>query len=128
MRNFPKSLVAGWSSGTGLAGMVGTLVYIFMNSNDVSKPNMFFILSPVCIVYLICFYCVDSLYLLYSTNDDRKTSIIEIAAINTEDGDGGSDVENYKKNKSLTWDNFLIAFKKSYWYIVNLFLVFIIYK
>jgi hypothetical protein len=115
--------VAGWSSGTGLAGMCGTVIYILMNSLDIKKPNMFFLLSPVCILYLICFLTVDYLFKLYSENDERKSSMVEIAAINTEDGELIGELEDYKKNKSLTWDNFLISFQKCYWYILNLFLV-----
>ncbi len=114
--------MAGWSSGTGLAGMCGTVVYILMNSYDVKKPTMFLLMSWVSIAYLASFFLVDHLFKLYCDNDEMKTSIVEIAAINTENGEG-SNVDNYKKNKSLNFENFKIAFSKSYWYIVNLFLV-----
>ena len=93
-----------------------------MNSWDISKSAMFLILSPVIIVYLACFFTVDYLYRLYQDNDEKNTTIIEISAINNEDNENG-EAEDYKKNKSLTWENFKVAFSKSYFYIVNLFLV-----
>ena len=125
---FPRSLVAGWSSGTGLAGMAGTVVYILMNSYDVEKANMFLFLAPLCFIYFASFYTLNYLFKLYSENDDKNISIVEItAAINVEEGSSG-DCEDYKKNKSLSSENFMIAFKKSYFYIVNLFLVKRFYK
>ena len=122
LRNYPKSLVAGWSSGTGLAGIAGTLIYIMMNSLKVEKKFMFLILTILPITYLGSFYLIDDLYKLYLENDNSTTSLVDIT-INNDENKEENKLENYKDNKSLNLENFQVAFKKSYWYVLNLFLV-----
>ena len=43
--------------------------------------------------------------------------------INNDENKEENKLENYKDNKSLNLENFQVAFKKSYWYVLNLFLV-----
>jgi battenin len=44
-KNFPIFVLSGWSSGTGLAGIFGTLTYLFLKSMEVPNKVTFFVMS-----------------------------------------------------------------------------------
>ncbi len=62
LRNFPKEFVSGWSSGTGLAGVIGAAVTLIFHYNDIKPRSMYLFISPVCIIYFISFFLVNKFY------------------------------------------------------------------
>jgi len=56
MKQFPSDLVNGWSSGTGIAGVSGTLFYIGMVSAGLSNSKIFYIILPTVGVYWLLFF------------------------------------------------------------------------
>lgn len=59
LKVFPTELVVGWSSGTGMAGMLGTSLVIILRSFDVKLPIVFSVLIPFEFVYFICFLWIN---------------------------------------------------------------------
>ena len=58
LRLFPKTLLAGWSSGTGLSGLIsGGLNLTSQMIDGFSLKYLYLILSPVGIVYVLLFIC-----------------------------------------------------------------------
>ena len=56
LRLFPKTLIAGWSSGTGLSGLIsGGLNFLSQLLNGLPLKFLYLILSPVGLVYLVFF-------------------------------------------------------------------------
>ena len=56
LRLFPKTLIAGWSSGTGISGIISSLLNLSSQlSNDFSLKYLYLILFPVGIIYLVLF-------------------------------------------------------------------------
>ena len=56
LRLFPKTLIAGWSSGTGLSGLIsGFLNFLSQLLDGLSLKFLYLILTPVGILYLILF-------------------------------------------------------------------------
>ena len=58
LRLFPKTLIAGWSSGTGLSGLLsGSLNLMSQLIDGFSLKYLYLVLFPVGIVYLLLFMC-----------------------------------------------------------------------
>ncbi|EFA84092.1 Succinyl-diaminopimelate desuccinylase [Heterostelium album PN500] len=54
---FPSDLVNGWSSGTGVAGVCGSLFYILLSGvAGLSNPTIFYIILPTTLVYGALFF------------------------------------------------------------------------
>ncbi len=55
-RNFPPEVVGGWSSGTGMAGVGGALLYILFSAVlRFSNQEVFICLIPTVIIYMIAY-------------------------------------------------------------------------
>ena len=58
LRLFPKTLIAGWSSGTGLSGLLsGSLNLMSQLIDGFSLKYLYLVLFPVGIIYLLLFMC-----------------------------------------------------------------------
>ena len=58
LRLFPKTLIAGWSSGTGLSGLIsGLLNFASQTIDGFSYKYLYLFLSPIGIIYVIFFMC-----------------------------------------------------------------------
>ena len=58
LRMFPKTLIAGWSSGTGLSGLIsGGLNFTSQMIDNFSLKYLYLILSPLGFCYLALFMC-----------------------------------------------------------------------
>ena len=56
LRLFPKTLIAGWSSGTGLSGLIsGFLNFLSQYLNGLSLKFLYLILTPTGLLYLLLF-------------------------------------------------------------------------
>ena len=95
LRLFPKTLIAGWSSGTGLSGIIsGGLNLLTQLLNGLSLKFLYLILTPVGPVYLFLF-----LWTFKLLKKDKNALIDEIT---TEDIEK---IENDKKEKDEENDN-----------------------
>ena len=75
LRLFPKDLVAGWSSGTGLAGVSGALITLSFKLKDVNNKFLFLYVSPVCLIYLLAFLSIK--YIKKKIDEEYKTNFFE---------------------------------------------------
>jgi len=55
MKIYPSSIVSGWSSGTGTAGIGGSLLYLLFQSIGLSNTVSFLILTPLTAGYFLVF-------------------------------------------------------------------------
>ena len=61
LKSFPKDLVGGWSSGTGLSGLIWELLNLLVKLFDVELKNLYIGVSPICFLYFVFFFIVDNL-------------------------------------------------------------------
>lgn len=57
LQRYPSDMVGAWGSGTGISGVITSLLYILLTNYGVSKRNIFLFSSPLTIVYWLTF-CV----------------------------------------------------------------------
>lgn len=120
LRNFPKNYVAGWGSGTGLAGVAGALLTLVFKIYEIKTRTLYLVISPICFVYLLSFLIIHKLYKKHICN--KETLIFEEDLIRT-----SSDTDNtgnVSQNKNLSCKNFGKVFKKGSRFIINLALVY----
>jgi len=61
LKRYPASLVDGWSSGTGMAGVAGSLMYIVLvaaftgQSENFTNQMIFLILTPTALLYIVTY-------------------------------------------------------------------------
>jgi hypothetical protein len=95
LRLFPKTLIGGWSSGTGLSGIIsGGLNLLTQLLNGLSLKFLYLILTPVGPVYLFLF-----LWTFKLLKKDNNSLIEEIRAEDIEA------LEEDKKGKDLVEEN-----------------------
>jgi hypothetical protein len=95
LRLFPKTLIGGWSSGTGLSGIIsGGLNLLTQLLNGLSLKFLYLILTPVGPVYLFLF-----LWTFKLLKKDNNSLIEEIRAEDIET------LEEDKKGKDLVEEN-----------------------
>lgn len=116
MRNYPKDFVAGWGSGTGLAGVSGSLITLLFNINNIKARTMYLFISPVCFLYLFCFIIVEKLFSHYSTTKTSKNELL----LDEERAETIGNSDDVVNNKLFNMINAVSAFKKSSRFILNL--------
>lgn len=122
LRNFPKDYVAGWSSGTGLAGVIGALVTLIFHMFGQEPKTMFLTISPVCALYFLSFILIERFYIKYLSDIKDKliiTDLVEKLETPVAEAEGNI-VNNASRNKNLNWTNGKRAFTKGYRFIINL--------
>lgn len=141
LRNYPKNLINGWSSGTGLAGISGALLSLIFAIEKIETQNLYLFVSPLPLLYLFIFILQENSYTDYlnsqnaqnysSDTDSHKNSEQLESGRNDENSDNNDDENNNnhkvesstEQNMNLNWHNFKLAFKYSRFFIVNLGLV-----
>lgn len=108
LKKFPEDIVSGWSSGTGLSGVMGAGLSLLFTYLKIQPKLLYLAISPICILYFICFIFIERLFRKFST---------EVGY--TKDADNQENENNY-----LTCQSFIPAFKKGKRFILNLFLVY----
>jgi hypothetical protein len=79
LRLFPKTLIAGWSSGTGLSGIIsGGLNLLSQLLNGLSLKYLYLLLTPVGLLYLIFFMWT---YRILKRQERRKERQSRLSAI-----------------------------------------------
>ena len=58
IRRYPPELVDGWSSGTGMAGILGAGLYLALDAAGLEAWQIYFICLPSVVVYLIAFHYI----------------------------------------------------------------------
>lgn len=104
LRNYPKHLINGWSSGTGLAGIFGALLTLIFKLEDIQPQNLYLFVSPLSLIYLFVFIFQENNYLFFlQKNDaaDDKNSESE----ETDSYKPISDSENQNRNTNQTSKN-----------------------
>lgn len=120
LRNYPKDYVSGWSSGTGLAGVVGAMITLLSTIYDVELKTLYLVISPICVVYYLFFFFVDKAHKAYIQN-------IETGLLETDIQEKDELLQNdVSQNKSLTFKTGLQAFKSGKRFILNLALVYML--
>lgn len=54
-RAFPARILGAWGAGTGIAGITGGSVYVFLRSHGLSNPQIFALMTPSVLIYYGCF-------------------------------------------------------------------------
>ena len=119
LRLFPKTLIAGWTSGTGVSGCIsGFLNFLTQLVSGLSLDFLYLILTPVGPIYLLLFFWTykllkkddmqdmptDALIRDESIRNEQPETVEENNAINTEENVVADDPQN-NKNESLNMDD-----------------------
>lgn len=143
LRLFPKELVGGWSSGTGLSGLTGACLNLLVKLTKTDLQYLYIGVSPACYLYLICFYLTDMLYKRYKVEyGEINVNAISNASIekpeeegltNTDGetennllGDNKASENEAPKNREMSFANLGQAFVAGGRIIINLGLVYLI--
>lgn len=78
MRKYDPDIVSGWSSGTGMAGVGGSLGYLVMIAAGMTDFTIFAVLSPFGVVYcLIFFYMLKPPPVPFSEIENSQATALE---------------------------------------------------
>ncbi len=76
LRLYPKILIAGWSSGTGVSGIVGGLLNFLSQLNDnFSLKYLYLILTPIGPLYIYLFELTIKIYIMQEKNRPKSGNI-----------------------------------------------------
>jgi len=146
LRNYPKNLINGWSSGTGVSGIIGALLTLFFNMFKVQTQFLYLFTSPLSLIYLFIYIIQEKVFNVYVTSNKIKYSKTSmnlneentnpsgelseernpINLNNQEEVDNNrnnNNVSSANDNSSLNVQNFKLAFGYSKIFIINLGLV-----
>jgi hypothetical protein len=155
LRNYPKNLINGWASGTGMAGIIGALLTLFFKMFAIKTQYLYLFTSPLSLIYLIIFIIQENIFNNQIKSKKNNTSNASLDLIekrtnedkdNTDLSDGeraNSNMNNQynnpldennllnkdsstDNNTKLNLHNFKLAFNYSKIFIINLALVNII--
>ena len=150
LRLFPKTLLGGWSSGTGLSGIIGGLLNFLSQLNtSFSIKYLYLILTPVGGIYFYLFKLTFTILVSQERNmvNGKKNPTLELSPIdgdtvepeNDEDlGQGAAQINNQnnvkeeekemedinKGNKSMSIENFIKVMKSCGEVIGNLGIIY----
>ncbi|KAN0037859.1 hypothetical protein ACTA71_000030 [Dictyostelium dimigraforme] len=131
MKKFPAELVNGWSSGTGIAGVCGSLFYIAMVAAGLSNSTIFYMMLPTVAVYFLLFFFglkVPNHLESINNSQTEKQSLVKKDQLKIEDiddnkgsGGGGAEIAPPGETKNQRY----IRCARLVWYnAVNLALVY----
>ena len=133
IRTFPKDFISGWSSGTGFAGVCGALISLSCKKFEWKLKNLYLFISPVAIIYFICFFISYKVKLYYDNNFLKKNSEQRLYEVTTDiEEENNEEIEIVKsdiesdvsKNKEMNYTNFIEGFRCGKRFIINLALVY----
>jgi hypothetical protein len=87
LRLYPKTLIAGWSSGTGVSGIVGgTLNFLSQLNKNFTLKYLYLILIPVGPLYIYLFELTVKIYIVQRKNraKNSKNSTMELSPMEGE--------------------------------------------
>lgn len=128
LRYFPKTLISGWSSGTGISGLLGgTLNFVSQLSSVSALQYIYLALSVLGPIYLFLFRLTFKILTNYETRmGDKKEKLTkEMSPVSNEENDNQGETNTFntapnsikvldinamnkmnENNKSLSWENF----------------------
>ena len=135
IRTFHENYVSGWSSGTGLAGIVGALLSIIFKllNEKFNLKNLYLILSLVTALFFFAFYItfkvkknIDYIYEIENdkSNGNNYSNKIELEIRESKYDKYDNTPNSASNNKRMTLKNFFIVFKYGKRYILNMFIVY----
>ena len=135
LSKFPKNLVGGFSSGTGLSGLFSASLNFLSQFFDSLKPTKLYgFLSPLGPIYLFLFILTEKIY--NKANSDHKFGHLldqdeyetqtnqNINSVDSDDNKNTDD-DSTKKNKPMSLENINYVFKCVGRIIINLFLIYL---
>lgn len=151
LRNYPKNLITGWSSGTGMAGISGALLTLIFKMFKIETQLLYLIVSPLSLVFLAVFFLQEKMFNEYikprqsldsvivvakddTGNIQKRTSIVDnvndIESENTQIEEENNPIDERPNkftstddNLNLSFKNLNLAYRYSSMFIVNLGLV-----
>ena len=129
LKAFPKDLVGGWSSGTGLSGLIGACLNLVCKSVNIDLQYLYIGTSPAPLFYFVLFIIVENLKKEYDKEIANGNILGPLQPNQVAPSDGNNetskDEENQNqstetKNKEMSFSNLSDAFKAGYHIILNL--------
>ena len=139
IRIFPKDYVSGWSSGTGLAGLVGASLSLIFKYFSFDLKNLYLFITPVYIFYFLAFFLtfklkqnIDKSRNLIKeetkeeTKDENKEQTSDNLPVRTSDllNENYNNQTDVALNENMSVQNFIKAFSFGKRYILNLFFIY----
>ena len=83
LRLYPKTLLGGWSSGTGVSGIIGGLLNFLSQLNDnFSLKYLYLILTPIGFLYAFLFELTVKIYIAHeNSNSNNNTPNMELSPV-----------------------------------------------
>ena len=73
LRLYPRTLIGGWSSGTGVSGIIGGLLnFLSQLDDDFSLKYLYLILTPIGILYVFLFELTVKIYIAHENNNSNN--------------------------------------------------------
>lgn len=95
MKHTDPVYVGSWSSGTGMAGLVGTLIYLLLHSIiQLNNDIVYLILFPTSIIYYIAWYYVYKQHSV-TINNNMNTNSITLNTNEYDDYDNNNNISKY---------------------------------
>lgn len=123
LKTFPGQAIGYFASGQGMAGIMGTLFFIVLRPLGLPDTAIYILVIPTVLPYLIAFIWLDNEKKTYpyvhhaeELPDSETANTLAIVNQNLQ-------TEGVVDNQHLTWQNFLVIFRKSGLLISNLVLI-----
>ena len=101
LRLFPKTLIAGWSSGTGLSGLIsGFLNFLSQLLDGLSLKFLYLILTPVGVLYLLFFIWTYRILKSQERKIEKQRRLSHVGSISIIRDTSKSRLEDMKKSES----------------------------
>ena len=128
LKAFPKDLVGGWSSGTGLSGLIGACLNLVCKSVNIDLQYLYIGTSPAPLFYFVLFIIVENLKKEYDANIANGSILGPLQPDQVAPSDNGGtskDEENQNtstetRNREMSFTNLSAAFGAGYHIILNL--------
>lgn len=118
-RNYPKNLISGWGGGTGISGIAGSGITLLLKKLEIEVYWVYLFMPIFYILYYFIFITIDRLYRSYLKKIEEENNE-SFTHTPTFLDPKQIDMNDYSKNKPLTWENFKISLKLIWWYVLNI--------
>lgn len=108
-KSFPSQVLAGWGAGTGLAGLVGTGVYLALINFGVTNAIVFVCLAPTSVVYYAIFLVLSKFD--PTTWPDIDRSERKGLITNSDDTLKSDDVTEIRPAATMTFNNVRVVIR-----------------
>ena len=103
LRLYPKTLIGGWSSGTGVSGIIGGLLnFLSQLNDDFSLKYLYLILTPIGILYAFLFELTVKIYIAHENNNsNNNSSTMELSPLvrDTIEENGNNEIRGIENQK-----------------------------